>query len=96
MGNGEMAKRMEEAGSYGVMEPFTKGIGKMIWLMEEVDLSKPVEMSMKESGSMTKQKEKESTSTKMALPTQVNGSTTSSMAMAIRNGLTEHSMRATM
>jgi hypothetical protein len=32
----------------------------------------------------------------MALPTQVNGSTTSSMAMAIRNGLTEHSMRATM
>jgi len=36
-GNGRTTKRMEEEDSFGVMEPFTKAIGRMIWLMEEED-----------------------------------------------------------
>ncbi len=36
-GNGRTTKGMEEEDSYGVMEPFTKVIGRMTWPMEEED-----------------------------------------------------------
>jgi len=51
---------------------------------------------MRESGSMIRQKGKESTSIKMELLIQDNGSMTSSMAMEIRNGQMELNTKGTM
>ena len=69
-GNGRTTKRMEEEDSFGVMEPFTKAIGRMIWPMEEEDLSKLEEMSMRESGSMISSTAMETRNGQMELNTK--------------------------
>lgn len=73
-----------------------RATGLMIWLMVREDSSKLEEMFMRENGSTTKLKEKESTFIKMAPRTLDSGTTTSNTAMAMRNGQMERSTRETM
>lgn len=96
MGSGKMAKERAKAVRYGRMAPFMKATGLTIWPTVKEDSFKQAAMSIKESGSTIKQRERVYISTRMALPIQENGITISSMAMVIRNGQMGLNMKGTM
>jgi hypothetical protein len=73
--------QMEKVNKSGMMDLFTKDIGKSIWLMVLVDLFMPMEMSMKENGKKTKLMEKVNISIWMELNIMEIGLMTNNMAL---------------
>lgn len=93
MVSGKMENVMEWEDKCGKMVHFMKDTGLTMLPMAREDSSKLEETSMKEIGSMTKLKEREYISIKMALHTLVNGSMTSNTVMVMKNGQTEPNTR---
>lgn len=81
---------------YGKMVPSTKAIGKMIWLMEMVDLFNLEEIAIKVNGLMIKHREKEYIITTMVLLTLENGTMINNMDMAMNSGAMDLNTKVTM
>jgi hypothetical protein len=88
-----MVFEMEEVDSSGRMDRFIRAIGKTIWLMAWVVLFMLTVMYMRVNGLMINLKVKASIFIKTEPHTLVNGSTTNSMVMVYRDGLTELVMK---
>ena len=95
--NGILIKIVEmvKVFKFGLMDQFTRDIGKTIKLTEEVDLSMQMETCMKENGKMTKPMVSGNIITMTVHIMRDTGRKTDNMAMVRKDGLMEHSMRVT-
>lgn len=96
MDSGSMEKEKEEESSSGKKARYTKDTGRTARLTDRADSYKLQDRSTKENGLTIKLKERVSISIRMEARILVNGSMTNSMAMVIKNGLTEHSTKGIM
>jgi hypothetical protein len=94
MGSGKIIKRTGEVDRCTKMDQSTRGTGKTDFLMVQVERYRLMEKCMKASGLKERFKEKECISEKTVHHTRVNGNKIYNTVMDMRNGLTEHSMKA--
>lgn len=95
MGSGRTAKEKVKAAKSGKMAPSMKATGPTTWPTAKAGSFKQAVTSMKESGSMTRPKEKVSISTRTELLIPENGITISNMVTVMKNGRMALNMKGT-